>query len=168
MDGDRCTAASLLGDPWCDDERHCVGELVPPGPDDDDDDIPHADACGYHAALWTLRGTLARLLREDPSTAAHDPDDPEVTAAYRRRDVLVWRALASASAAGLPAGVGTDTDDEHRPLVAYLELPDAGQVSWHLPGHQHQWDGHDHATRDARVRQWLELPDPHHGSGAVL
>lgn len=164
----QCDAAAMgAGDPWgCDTERRCAGELVP-GPDPDGEETPHGSVCGRHAALWDLREALARLLREDPSTAALDPDDPEVTAAYRRRDVLVWRALAAASAAGVPCGVGTDTDDPARPLVVYVEL-DSGQVSWHMPTHGHPWDGHTRADRDVRIRQWLELPEPHHPTGAVL
>ena len=41
-----------------------------------------------------------------------------------------------------------------RPIVVYLELP-TGQVSWHLPAHPEQWDGHDTATKYDRIAAYV-------------
>jgi hypothetical protein len=38
--------------------------------------------------------------------------------------------------------------------VLYIELPGAGQVSWHMPQHSKAWDGHDHAVKRDRVRAY--------------
>lgn len=109
-------------------------------------------------------GALARTLTEiaatDPSAHGHTgPDTPEITAAYARRNALIWQALAQALAAELPAGVGHDPTDPH-PVVVYIELPDAGQLSWHLPDDgRHQglpaypqpWDGHTTREKYARI-----------------
>lgn len=109
-------------------------------------------------------GDLARTLTEiaatDPSADGHTgPDTREVAARYARRNTLIWQALAQALAAGMPAGVGHDPGDPH-PVVVYLDLPGAGQVSWHLPedGRQQvlpvypgQWDGHSTEVKYLRI-----------------
>jgi hypothetical protein len=68
---------------------------------------------------------------------------------------LIWTAVALASEAGIPAGVGYDPSDP-RPVVAYIELP-TGQVSWHLPGHQAGWDGHSTGVKYERVAMFAEM-----------
>ncbi|PWU52721.1 hypothetical protein DLJ47_17865, partial [Micromonospora sp. S4605] len=98
---------------------------------------------------------LVDIAAVDPSRLGHTgPDTPEITAAYTRRNALIWAALALAADAGVPAGVGHDAADP-RPVVVYLELP-TGQVSWHLPAHPVGWDGHSTATKYARVAAFAE------------
>ncbi|MEV0732344.1 hypothetical protein [Polymorphospora sp. NPDC050346] len=101
---------------------------------------------------WTqLAATLADIAASDPSRHGHTgPDTPEITAAYARRNALIWASLRLAHQAGIPAGVGYDPTDP-RPVVVYIELPDVGQVSWHLPAHPTAWDGHTTAVKYGRV-----------------
>ncbi|SBT69324.1 hypothetical protein GA0070622_6450 [Micromonospora sediminicola] len=103
-----------------------------------------------------LASTLAAIAALDPSRRGHTgPDTPEITAAYARRNALIWTALALAHEAGVPAGVGHDPTDP-RPVVVYLELP-TGQVSWHLPAHPVGWDGHSTTVKYARTEAFVDL-----------
>ena len=63
-----------------------------------------------------------------------------------------------------PAGVGYDPADP-RPVVVYLELPDTGQVSWHLPAHPHPWDGHTTADKYDRVAAYVAAVPAPAGAG---
>ncbi|MBN2622901.1 MAG: hypothetical protein JXA83_06025 [Acidimicrobiales bacterium] len=103
-----------------------------------------------------LSRTLAEIAAIDPSRTGHTgPDTPEISARYARRNTLIWQSLALALESGIPAGVGYDLSDP-RPVVVYLELPGAGQVSWHLPAHPQQWDGHDTGAKYARVSRFVD------------
>ena len=94
--------------------------------------------------------TLAAIAQVDPSRTGHTgPDTDATAAAYAVRNSMIWWALAEAQSAGVPAGIGYDPADP-RPVVVYLQLP-TGQVSWHLPAHPTGFDGHDTATKYARV-----------------
>jgi hypothetical protein len=104
-----------------------------------------------NGAMVRLARVLAEIAATDPSRHGHaGPDTPEITARYARRNALIWSVLALAHEAGVPAGVGHDPADP-RPIVVYIELPGAGQISWHLPAHQVEWDGHTTATKYERV-----------------
>ncbi|WP_053065427.1 hypothetical protein [Micromonospora sp. RV43] len=105
-----------------------------------------------------LAGVLTEIAALDPSRHGHTgPDTPQITAAYARRNALIWTALALAHEAGVPAGVGHDPTDP-RPVVVYLELP-TGQVSWHLPAHPAGWDGHSTPAKYARVAAFATLAE---------
>ncbi|MFI6134038.1 hypothetical protein [Micromonospora sp. NPDC051141] len=108
-----------------------------------------------HDIQARLAGILAAIAAIDPSRHGHTgPDTPEITAAYARRNALIWTALALAQEAGVPAGVGHDPTDP-RPVVVYLELP-TGQVSWHLPAHPAAWDGHSTTAKYERVAAFAD------------
>ncbi|MBM0233203.1 hypothetical protein JNW91_15820 [Micromonospora sp. STR1_7] len=105
-----------------------------------------------------LAHTLTAIAALDPSRHGHTgPDTPEITAAYVRRNALIWTALALAHEAGVPAGVGHDPSDPH-PVVVYIELP-TGQAAWHLPAHPTGWDGHSTAAKYARVAAFAATID---------
>lgn len=72
---------------------------------------------------------------------------------YSIRYGFVLDALAEAHRAGLEAGVRCNANESEWP-VAYIELP-TGQVSWHLPQHQRDWDGHSTAEKYARLARFL-------------
>lgn len=73
-------------------------------------------------------------------------DDPRLTRAYTERAIAAVLAAKMAIRAGFKAGVGQDHghpewDDEWR-VVLFVELPDDGQISWHIaPADQHLLDG---------------------------
>jgi hypothetical protein len=114
-------------------------------------DVDQLDMPADVAARDRLAQVLAEIAAVDPSRHGHTgPDTPQAQAAYARRNRLIWTALALSYEAGVPAGVGHDPTDP-RPVVVYLELPSAGQVSWHLPAYAGEWDGHSTAEKYQRV-----------------
>lgn len=77
----------------------------------------------------------------------HDTD-------YERRYPLVFRALHLALALGYAAGIRIDAAEPEWP-VAYIELP-TGQVSWHMPQHPAEWDGHTTEEKYRRTTAFRE------------
>lgn len=73
---------------------------------------------------------------------------------YEQRNRCVYRAIGHASECGYGVGFRIDPDEPEWP-VAYIELP-TGQVSWHLPQHDAEWDGHTTEQKYQRVQAWLE------------
>jgi len=94
-------------------------------------------------------GGVRRRLRRDLARALTLVEQHDLH--YEVRNALVLHAVAAAAFLGYPAGFRLDPADPTWP-VAFIELPDAGQVSWHLPQHPVPWDGHDTAEEDRRVR----------------
>lgn len=110
----------------------------------------------HEPARVRLARALAAIAETDPSRHGHTGPDTDVTAAqYQRRNTLIWSALALAGECGMPAGVGYDPADPH-PVVVYLHLP-TGQVSWHLPAHSTEWDGHSTAEKYQRVATFVDV-----------
>jgi hypothetical protein len=72
---------------------------------------------------------------------------------YAHRYGLVLKALHYAHELGIPAGIRIDKDEPEWPVV-YIELP-TGQVSWHMPQHVVDWDGHDGEEKYKRVRDYV-------------
>lgn len=75
---------------------------------------------------------------------------------YKRRNQYVIAALNYATQLGYRSGVGFDPVETEWPIV-YIELPGAGQVSWHLPGYDKPWDGHETSEKYRRVREYLNV-----------
>lgn len=75
---------------------------------------------------------------------------------YAKRYDLVLDAMSQARSAGYAAGVRIDSEDTTWP-VFYIELP-TGQVSWHMPEHKQEWDGHDTPEKYRRCRAFGQLP----------
>lgn len=73
---------------------------------------------------------------------------------YPQRYKLVLRALSLAADAGLIAGIKLDPNEGPDWPVAYIDLPERGQVSWHLPAYPHDFDGHTTAEKYDRCRNF--------------
>lgn len=89
---------------------------------------------------------------------------------YARRNQCVIRAVAYAQEIGYEAGFRIDPKEPEWP-VAFIELP-TGQVSWHLPQHTREWDGHSTDAKYERVSKYIrQLASPPWGEydqGAAL
>lgn len=77
---------------------------------------------------------------------------------YAIRYKLVLHAVAVAAALGYEAGFRIDPQEPDWP-VAFIELP-TGQVSWHLPRHGREWDGHTTAMKYDRCREFCKQVTP--------
>jgi hypothetical protein len=77
--------------------------------------------------------------------AAHDTD-------YATRYGLVLQAMNLANIIGLPTGIRIDPAEPEWPVV-YIELP-TGQVSWHMPQHPHEFDGHTTEEKYRRIADY--------------
>lgn len=73
---------------------------------------------------------------------------------YSRRYGLVLQALGMAVSLGLAAGVRIDPLEQGWPVV-YIELP-TGQVSWHIPEHEREWDKHSTEEKFQRIDAYAE------------
>jgi len=75
---------------------------------------------------------------------------------YPVRYGLIWEAMGLACQLGYPAGVRVDYDaiEPRFPIIAYIELP-AGQVSWHMPPHTVDWDGHTTDEKLGRISDFV-------------
>ncbi len=75
---------------------------------------------------------------------------------YDKRNRMVIRAVSLALYIGYDAGFRIDPKEQDWP-VAFIELP-TGQVSWHLPPHKHEWDGHTTEAKFQRIKDWFFNP----------
>jgi hypothetical protein len=116
------------------------------------------------AALAAARRLLAHLPDLDPSHPDNAGRWDQATAEqrYSYRNGTVMAAAQRLAVAGVPVGITRDPSDPH-PIVLTIELPGAGQVTWHLPDSPDgyrlppaaPWDGHDTRTKYARLAAWL-------------
>lgn len=114
-------------------------------------------------ALGVLAESLQRIKTVDAQIA--DTTDSQVRAqGYEERYGLVLLALATAWMCGLQVGFRLDEAEPNRfdpeppgsrwPVV-YIELP-TGQVSWHMPPHPRDWDGHPTDEKYRRIDAFVE------------
>lgn len=73
---------------------------------------------------------------------------------YEQRYGLVWKAAGHAASDGLSVGISLDPTEPDWPVI-YIELPD-GQVSWHMPAHGREWDGHATEEKYRRCRAFAK------------
>ena len=73
---------------------------------------------------------------------------------YDKRYDLVIKAMHIARQQGYEVGIRIDPNESEWP-VAYIELP-TGQVSWHMPQHKKEWDGHTTEEKFSRIKQYIE------------
>ena len=92
-----------------------------------------------------LRHCLAETLQQ----IARNDDN------YGVRYGLVYGALSMAVELGYRAGVSIDPADPEWPIV-YIDLPEVGQCSWHMPAYEAPWDHHTTQEKYERVRQWVD------------
>lgn len=76
-------------------------------------------------------------------------------AEYELRYGLILQAVTCAHSLGYPAGFRVDPKETDWP-VAFIELP-TGQVSWHMPQHVKEWDGHNTGEKFRRIDEYTEL-----------
>jgi hypothetical protein len=101
-------------------------------------------------AIWLRIPGLPQLLASavlEDGGPGRDPD-------YTRRNRYLLIAVGAAAAAGIPVGFRFDPKEPDWPVV-YFELPGVGQVSWHLPQHEQEYDGHSTPTKNQRIDTWL-------------
>lgn len=78
----------------------------------------------------------------------------QITENYTNYDIrytLVLRALLQAKSLGYPCGFRHDAKEPDWPVVT-IELPEIGQVSWHMPPSNVAWDGSGEAVCKERCR----------------
>jgi hypothetical protein len=85
--------------------------------------------------------TVLELLRK------HDTD-------YEARYPLVFEAARCALERGYEAGIRIDSKEPEWPCV-YIELP-TGQVSWHMPQHGEEYDGHTTLDKFRVIGRFIE------------
>lgn len=107
-----------------------------------------------------LRPILTLVLAEqldyirdlDPSRIPYD--DPDDGRNYDLRNRVVIAALSSAGGLGLSCGIRYESGHPN-PVVVYIDLPNVGQVSWHLPEYTPAYDGHNTPEKYDRIRRFL-------------
>jgi hypothetical protein len=110
-----------------------------------------------HADQMVLRADLARTLAAievAEQVAADAPTDADRQRVYASRNQLTYRALGEASRLDYEVGIRLDPTEPTWPVV-YIQLP-TGQVSWHVPQHLYDWDGHDTAEKYRRLREYVK------------
>lgn len=120
----------------------------------------------HHVALMMLvEEGLKVIASNDPSRLSADDrsnlSTRRVAQMYSLRNRAIYQLIAAAAVLGWPTGfrqchVKHDADavEECWP-VAYVDLPDGGQVSWHLPPYSSEWDGHDNDEKYRRIERYL-------------
>ena len=73
---------------------------------------------------------------------------------YHLRYKLVLEAMYVANMLDYPTGIRIDPNEPEWPVV-YIELP-TGQVSWHMPQHSEEWDGHSTEEKFERIKRYME------------
>jgi len=76
---------------------------------------------------------------------------------YDDRNDLVMLLVTMARERGLSAGYRIDLKEPEWP-VAFIELP-TGQVSWHLPQHTKEWDGHSTEDKYKRAKAFIDAEE---------
>lgn len=73
---------------------------------------------------------------------------------YEIREKLVYKALYLAKDLGLSAGIRVDPDSPDWPVVTIM-LP-TGQISWHNPKSEIEYDGHSTEEKYARIHNFMD------------
>ena len=73
---------------------------------------------------------------------------------YAVRNKLVIQMLALADSLGYQVGIRIDAQEPEWPVV-FVELSEAGQISFHLPQHTLPWDGHTNEEKLSRIRRYI-------------
>ncbi|CAH6421248.1 Hypothetical protein UVM_LOCUS423 [uncultured virus] len=75
---------------------------------------------------------------------------------YEVRSTLVFEALAAAFELKLEAGIRIDPSCDPSWVVVQIELPvpNGGQISWHVPTVETDYDGHSTAEKYDRIRRY--------------
>lgn len=103
-------------------------------------------------AKEVLRSLLTAIAALDPSAPGAGTENQYQRYSIRNR--LILQALGAATAAGFATGIDVDASEPDYPIVVYLHLP-YGQVSWHLPSWEEEWDGHDTSKKYRRIGEYI-------------
>lgn len=123
----------------------------------------HPGAAGYigtstamgQVLTLTFLSSLAEIMAGDPSNPVCTLEAEENReAAYKVRNFGIVSAVGMAMGLGMKAGFQGDPGDPAR-VIAYVELPGHGQVSWHLPAYAGTYDGHSTMQKYLRVAEYL-------------
>ena len=88
--------------------------------------------------------------------------DEQLNELYTDRNNAVQLALRLAEFAGLKGGIRDPVEDPEWPVVV-IELPDIGEVAWHIPKaelmrshpvYSHPYDGHTNEQKASRIRAY--------------
>lgn len=93
------------------------------------------------------------LVEQLKEIARIDSQEPDVRD-YALRNVFVLHAMSRAAELGFDTGIRIDPAEPEWPVV-YIELP-TGQVSWHLPQHKHEFDGHATGEKYLRLHRYCD------------
>lgn len=76
---------------------------------------------------------------------------------YSIRYSLIIQAMALATMLDWAVGFDVDlrVDPPGFPIVAYIELPAYGQLSWHMPPHGKPFDGHTTEQKYHRIMNFV-------------
>lgn len=76
---------------------------------------------------------------------------------YSKRYILIMQALKVAKLLEWPCGIGYDPNGlEGFRIVIYIVIADTGgQLSWHMPEVDFEWDGHTTEEKNNRINVWL-------------
>lgn len=105
---------------------------------------------GAATAVWLRIPGLPQLLASAVLEDGGPHRDPDYM--WRNRYLLI--AVGAAAASGIPVGFRIDPNEPDWPVV-YFELPTGQQVSWHLPQHEREYDGHSTPEKNQRIDEWL-------------
>lgn len=100
----------------------------------------------------TLNNNKSLLVNQLKSIRKHDINEN-----YDRRNELVMQAMATAGRLDYDIGIRIDEDEKEWPVV-YIKLP-TGQISWHLPQYEKEWDGHTNSEKYERIDKYIESVD---------
>lgn len=117
------------------------------------DDNPNKQSTVEEAVTGTPSSTEYELVEHLKEIARIDSQEPNVRD-YDLRNVFVLHAMSRAAEIGLDVGIRIDPKEPEWPVV-YIELP-TGQVSWHLPQHNEEYDGHSTGEKYLRLHKYCD------------
>jgi len=93
---------------------------------------------------------LHQTALRDPSYELSSKEDAD----YDSRNRFIMQALLLAGACGYKTGIQRDKSEDGW-LIVFIELP-TGQVSWHIPEFEGEWDGHTTGQKYDRLHAFTE------------
>lgn len=76
---------------------------------------------------------------------------------YDVRNNLIWELLAVAKHLNFECGIRIPDDcNPEEWLVVYIILPNVGQVAWHVPNKQLEYDGHTTKEKYERIKRFFK------------
>lgn len=89
------------------------------------------------------------------ATIKAEPSGSDLTKLYDERTCHVYFAMFIAVAAGYTAGIRFDARDGPDWPVVSIDLPNVGQVAWHVKAVNQAWDGHTDAQKHDRIMAFV-------------